>query len=186
MRRSTYNYLCHALAGSPDKWRPLLAVYYLTYACDFRCPKCCDGSGTPYYRLGSPVLSGPDVMRLLSTVRRHSDYLVITGGEPLKHPGLAYVLSHIGGLRFDGVVFTTNGYGVGPHLPAIVSSVQHLVFSIDTLDPEKADRWFGMGPGILSNILREIERAREMAAGRCEIIISSVAMPDNLDDLNAV
>jgi hypothetical protein len=30
--------------GCRGVWRPLLAVYYLTYSCDFRCPYCSDGA----------------------------------------------------------------------------------------------------------------------------------------------
>jgi MoaA/NifB/PqqE/SkfB family radical SAM enzyme len=43
--------LSHLVHPASLKWRPILGVYYLTYACEFRCPYCCDGSGTPYYRL---------------------------------------------------------------------------------------------------------------------------------------
>ncbi len=37
MWRSVRNYLAHAVPGQPRGWHPLLAVYYLTYACEFRC-----------------------------------------------------------------------------------------------------------------------------------------------------
>ena len=56
---------------------PLLGVYYLTYACSFRCPHCGDGSGTPYHRLRSPVLPATDVLRLLARLRRYTDWLVL-------------------------------------------------------------------------------------------------------------
>ena len=81
-----HNPLKLALAGwfdSSARWFPVLSVYYLTHACDFRCPYCSDGAGVPYHRLSRDTLSGPDTLSLLREIRRHCDYLVITGGEPL-------------------------------------------------------------------------------------------------------
>jgi len=43
--------LRHALVEDPRRWDPLLAVYYLTYACELWCPYCSDGAGRPYWTL---------------------------------------------------------------------------------------------------------------------------------------
>jgi hypothetical protein len=47
---SVCSYLHHLCIRESQRWYPLLGVYYLTYACDFRCLHCSDGSGEPYYR----------------------------------------------------------------------------------------------------------------------------------------
>jgi MoaA/NifB/PqqE/SkfB family radical SAM enzyme len=70
MWKTAANYLRHLTNRRPRGWHPMLAVYYLTYACEFRCPYCSDGSGTPYHALRSPVLRGPDLDRLLGRIRR--------------------------------------------------------------------------------------------------------------------
>lgn len=183
MWRSVHNYLRHAVSRRPEGWYPLLAVYYLTYACDFRCPYCSDGAGQPYWKLRSPVLRQQRLLELLRHVRRHSDYLVLTGGEPLRHPDFAYLLDRLPELRFDGVVLTTIGHGLAPHLELVNRAVRYLVFSLETLDHGKADGYFGKGPGALAEILQTIERARQLPGRRYEMIISAVATPDNLDDL---
>lgn len=186
MWRTTRNYLSHAAGMRQTRWHPLLAVYYLSYRCDFLCPKCCDGSGTPYPQLRAAELPGPEVVQLLRVVRRYSDYLVITGGEPLKHTDAAQVLEKLPAIGYDGVIFTTNGYDVLPYLDALAASVQYLVFSLDTLDEGKADRWFGAGPGKLKRILDNIDAAARHPRRRYRITISSVALPDNISDLYEV
>ena len=87
-------------------------------------------------------------------------------------------------LRFDGVVLTTNGHEIGPHLPAVVRAVTNLIFSLDTLDAARADACSGM-PGAHRQILENLERAVELARGQrsCRVGISAVATPDNLDGL---
>jgi MoaA/NifB/PqqE/SkfB family radical SAM enzyme len=186
MWRSVRNLAQHVLARSPERWRPLLAVYYLTYACDFRCPYCSDGAQNPYYALRSRLLRGDELLELLAILRRATDFLILTGGEPTKHPDFAWLMERLPALGFDGVVLTTNGYELGPHLEQTVRAVRHLVFSLDTLDAARADACYGVA-GALERILATLERALPLArrAG-CEVVISAVATPDNLDDLHGV
>ena len=186
MWRSFSNFLSHLANRNPKGWYPLLCVYYLTYACDFRCFYCSDGNGTPYFELADETLPGSRVLDLLHVARRSTDYLVITGGEPLLHPEFDYVLEHLPSIGFDGVILTTNGWDLIPHLPSVNASVQHLVFSLDTLDPDKAQRWYGRGPGVLDRILRSIEAAARLPGRKYEILISSVATPTNIEDLAEV
>lgn len=178
-------YLAHLLRPDSLKWRPILSVYYLTYACSFRCPYCCDGSGTPYHRLRSPVLSADRVLALFEIIRRHCEYLVITGGEPLQHPDYAEIFNRLPALRFRSVILTTNGYHLGQALPAVARSVTELVVSLQTMDSAKADLEYGH-PGAHQRILENIELAASRPGRNYDIIISSVATPENLPDLRAV
>lgn len=184
MWRSVRNALGQAVHGaSPQRWRPLLAVYYLCHACDFRCPYCSDGQGQPYHRLPDQRLPGAQVLELLRRVRQHCDYVVLTGGEPTQHEELGAVLAGLPALGFDGVVLTTNGYALEPLLPLVHQAVPFLVFSLDTLDAQRADRCFGRGPGTLARILKTIDVADQTRPAGHGIIISAVATPDNLGDL---
>lgn len=183
MLRSISNYLHHMWIDDPDRWRPILAVYYLTYECGFRCPYCSDGEGTPYYRLGSKSLPAKRVSKLLRNVRRHCEHLVLTGGEPLEHPELRTILKRVGAMGFRTVAFTTNGFKLEPELDAVADTVTDLVFSLDTLDHDKADNLYGVGPGTLSRILDVIEIAASRPHRRYEILISCVITPDTLEDL---
>jgi MoaA/NifB/PqqE/SkfB family radical SAM enzyme len=186
MLKAAANYLRQLASRRPKGWHPLLAVYYLTYACEFRCPYCSDGSGKPYHALRCPVLPKEDLDRLLARIRRSCDHLVVTGGEPTKHPDFADFLRLLPRHRFDGVVLTTIGHDLVPYLDDISRAVQYLVFSLDTMDPAKADAWLGRGPGCFAQILANIETARRYPGRRYQIVISSVATPDNLPDLREV
>lgn len=180
------SFLRHLWGDAPDRWDPLLGVYYLTYACDFGCPHCSDGAGNPYPSLRSPVLPAERVLDLLRILRRHCDYLAITGGEPLQHPGIAPVLAGLPSLGFRGVILTTNGYALGPVLPAVAKAVHHLSVSLQTLDAVRADAWYGRGPGTHARILENLDRAGRLPDRRFTVVVSSVVTPENIDDLYGV
>ncbi len=181
MLRSVHNYLRHLSSPSPRGFHPLLAVHYLTYACEFRCPYCSDGNGVPYHALRSPVLRAPQTLELLARVRRRCDFAVLTGGEPLDHPDVDEILAGLPRIGFDGVVLTTVGAALDRHLDAVAAGVRWLVVSIDTLDSEKGDRWLGR-PGTHRRILESVELAARRPGRRYDIVISTVATPDNLAD----
>jgi len=183
---SVASFLHHLCIDDATRWHPLLSVFYLTYGCRFRCPYCSDGSGKPYYALRSPTLPGGKALDLLRIIRRHSDYVVITGGEPLEHPDFAEVMAGLKALRFRGVILTTNGHALDAVLPAVAGSVHYLVFSLQTLDHEKADGWYGAGQGVHERILENIERAANWPRRRFQIILSSVVTPGHVADLYEV
>lgn len=185
--KSVRNYFLHLLLRHQgQRWDPILSVYYLTFECQFRCPYCSDGAGKPYYRLRSPVLPAERVLAILREIRRHCSYLVITGGEPVQHPEFEQVLQGLPKLKFRGVILTTNGYGLAPFLPAAAGAVTDLVFSLQTMDPERGDRWYGYGKGTHRKILDTIEQAAAVPGRRYRIIISSVVTPENIHDLYGV
>lgn len=178
--------LSHWLFDPPEKWRPVMGVYYLTYACSFRCPHCSDGSGIPYPQLRSPILPAARVLELFQILRQHCDYLVITGGEPLQHPAFAQVVAEAARFKFRGLILTTNGFAVEPVLPEIAKSVTQLVFSLQTMESAKADQWYGGQKGVHQQVLANLDRATKFSGRKYEIIISTVVTPHNLDDLPAI
>ena len=186
MLKSVYNYLHHMFGDNPERWRPLLSVYYLTYSCNFRCPYCSDGNKDPYYELPSPRVTGERALEILAAVRRSCEFVVITGGEPLLHGDFERVMTGLGALKFQGVTLTTNGHCIEPQLPLIARAVDDLVFSLDTLDHARADGWYGVGDGALESILGNIELARTFKKRKYGISISSVVTPDNIQDLYEV
>ena len=208
-----FTYAVHRFLNPRRHWHPFISVFYLTYECDFRCPFCSDGSGTPYHRLSREILPAAQVIRLLKIIRRTCEYLVITGGEPLNHPEFSRIMAEVGTMGFREVILTTNGYNLGKHLPAIAGSVTSLVFSLNSLDPERAETWFGIpashadrgdagnaenaggsSPGkaarlpgsTLKKILANIDLADRYPGKSWRIHVSSVVAPGNIDDLYRV
>jgi MoaA/NifB/PqqE/SkfB family radical SAM enzyme len=179
-------YLYNRYINSPSRWHPFLAIFYLTYRCDFRCPYCSNGAGEPFYRLSKKVLPAGEVLRVLGRIRKNCEYLVITGGEPLKHPEFGRVMEGVREHGFRDVALNTNGYDVDSFLPQLARSVDTLIFSLDTLDVEKANKWFGIGGNALDRIMANIRRAADYAGRKYRIVISSVATARNIPDLYEV
>lgn len=176
----------HRWHHSGVHWDPFVAIYYLTYACDFRCPYCADGSGSPYHRQTESAVSAALAIEILQRIRRQVDHLVLTGGEPLLHPEAAEILCRLPALRFASVSLTTNGERLETFLPQIQTTISTLGISLDTLEERKADAWFGKGAGMLRKILANINLAAAYPGRRYEILISAVATPNNIEDLYAV
>jgi MoaA/NifB/PqqE/SkfB family radical SAM enzyme len=178
--------LYHEFIDGPDRWYPVLSVFYLTNRCRFRCPYCSDGAGKPYHELDDRILPAPAAVSLLGAIRRHCEHVVITGGEPLEHPEVDAVLEGTRGVGFKSVVFTTNGHELDQHLDTIAGTVTNLVVSLDTLDGREGDAQYGAGAGVHARVLSNIERAAELPGRRFEMTISSVVTPGGIPDLHAV
>jgi MoaA/NifB/PqqE/SkfB family radical SAM enzyme len=119
-------------------------------------------------------------------MRRHCEHLVITGGEPLEHPDFAAVMRGLKTLKFRSVILTTNGNALDKCLPEVARCVTHLVISLQTLDPVRADAWYGAGDGVHGRILKNLQLAAGLPGRGYEIIISSVVTPANIPDLREV
>jgi len=184
--KSIYKYTRHKFLNNDEKWYPIVAVYYLTYRCEFRCKYCSDGEKTPYYELAEDESSGEHAFSVLKKIRNYSDYLVLTGGEPLSYPHLEYVMQRVPELKFKDVAFTTNGFRLDRYLDSIADSISNLIVSIDTMDSEKANSLSGMPNGTFTRVLKNLELARKKAQNRYEIYISSVATSENIKDLYEV
>ena len=182
-------FLHHKWLDHGNGWHPFFGTYYLTYACDFRCPYCANGANIPYHRLPDRAVSGQTALQILQRMRQHAAHLILTGGEPLMHPDARQVLEGIAALKFSTVVLTTNGERLPEFLPAIGRSVTELVVSLDTLDARKADAWYGKGPSMLKTILAHIEQAAQFRASLQRpftLTLSAVVTPGNLEDLYQV
>jgi MoaA/NifB/PqqE/SkfB family radical SAM enzyme len=182
-------FLYHKWLDSGTRWYPFIAAYYLTYACDFRCPYCANGANIPYHRLPDSAMSGQSALCILERIRRHAARLILTGGEPLMHPDAGEVIRGIGALDFRSVVLTTNGERLSAFLPDIANNVTDLVVSLDTLDAHKADAWYGKGVGTLDRILANIELAVQFRAALKRpftLTLSAVVTPNNIEDIYRV
>ncbi len=171
-------------AGTPrGRWFPFLSVFYLTYACDFRCFYCSDGSGRPYHNLETPDSPAETVRLILRAIRRFSNHIVITGGEPTKYRDLPSVLEEMRSLSFKTSVFTTNGYEIERHIDALASSVTDIVISIDSVDRDSANKIYSCAGDRFSKVMENIIRAKERIKRPSRITISSVACADTVGGL---
>jgi MoaA/NifB/PqqE/SkfB family radical SAM enzyme len=167
--------------------RPLLAYLYLTYRCDLSCSYCDDGTGRSYpERRDAHELDTDAARRLLERLRRETDALILTGGEPLLRDDLGEILDAARALRFDPIILYTNGHSLHRR-PEVLGKVDLLMVSLDTLDQDKADRIYRRGPGVARQICDNLERAvTEQRRLGFRLYLNICITPETVDDVAAV
>ncbi|MBI6546273.1 MAG: radical SAM protein [Cyanobacteria bacterium NC_groundwater_1444_Ag_S-0.65um_54_12] len=151
------------------------------------CVYCNDGSGKKYPECSNEgELDTESWLRVLAILRRETDVLIITGGEPTMRQDLRQILEGCQALGYHKVCLLTNGLTLDRH-PAIFELCDILMISLDTLDGEKADWMMGRGKGILRHILDNIELAcRERSRHKFKLYFNVVITPENIDDVHQV
>jgi MoaA/NifB/PqqE/SkfB family radical SAM enzyme len=118
-------------------------------------------------------------------MRQHTEFLVLTGGEPTQHPEFRRVLTGLKDIRFRGVILTTNGLTTDHYLDEVAGSIHYLVFSLQAMHSGRGDAGYGR-KGTHERVLANIDRAARHPKRKYEIIISSVLTPDNIPDMYEV
>ena len=175
-------YLYNKFVPNPKRWYPIISVYYLNYSCDFKCSYCSDGSGVPYYKLTDIKVELNDAIEIIKHIRKYTDYFVLTGGEPLQYPEISELLLKIGELKFKNFILTTNGFYYDKYYEEISKSVNSLVFSLDSMNKEKAENLWGMPEATFDKIISNINMAHKIKSANTNIILSTVLTPSNIDD----
>lgn len=139
---------------APDRMRPLLFAWHVTWRCNFRCTYCnlvrkgwTDGS--------QGELPTEDALRLLALVRRETPNLYLTGGEPLVRDDLPQILSEARRLGFRTISMVSNMSLLHRH-PEVLDSLTHLVVSLDMLDEEAYGAVIGAGPRAVRQVRENI------------------------------
>ncbi len=184
------NFLRHSIEarfGMRSLKHPLLVYLYVTYRCNLACAYCDDGAGSSYpRRKRGREMTTDEVLRLLRTLRRETDGLVITGGEPTVRRDLDRVLAGAKALDYSLVTLLTNGRNLHENL-GLLRNTDILMISLDTMDREKADRVYSSGPGIADRIMSNIELAISLQRRFGYRLFFSVCVtPETIGDVNEV
>ena len=108
---------------------PYAAVLYVTHKCNLACTYCTQKEPDVF----SDELSTADTIRLLGIMRRETDSILFTGGEPLLRNDmeeLAHAARH--DIRFRSVLLVTNGTLLHRR-QKLFDSLTGLVVSLDAL-----------------------------------------------------
>src|ERR1700684_1687415 len=129
---------------------PYAAIFYATHKCNLDCSYCTQKEPDVF----SDELNTADTLRLLRIIRRETDSIVFTGGEPTLRPDLEQLLAAARGkIGFRSVMLITNGtlldrrQGVFEHLTGLVISLDAL-----TMDPSNPLSKPAALPKVLANI----------------------------------
>lgn len=167
--------------------RPLTVSYCVTLHCNVNCCYCEDFGARRNSSLKTDDLCLADAQRLLTIIRRATDSLILTGGEPLLYPDLESLVAYARRkLRFRSLTLLTNGLLLPEHQD-LLHHVDRLVVSLDSLDPELGDQTLRAAPGSAQSIIDSIATTagRQVEAG-FRLVIHCVVTPETLTQARAV
>jgi MoaA/NifB/PqqE/SkfB family radical SAM enzyme len=165
--------------------KPMVAGFFVTMKCNFRCTYCDDGSGTMYPDKREHRLDTAGTIEVLEILRRASPGLSITGGEPTVRGDLEEIFQNIGRLGFCPVIFNTNAYLLDRCLPTL-HHIDYLVISLDSPDEARSDGLINLSKnGQTMRVKQNIQLAKEYRREnrlKFDFVINSVVFPETIDD----
>lgn len=156
---------------------PYAVTFYVTHKCNLDCSYCTQKEPDVF----SKELSTGETSRILRKIRKETDSIVFTGGEPTLRADIeeltAMARFHC---RFRSVLLITNGTLLD-RKPGILSSVTGLVVSLDALaaDPSNALS----KPAALPKVLQNLAMAKEILGSAARITISTVIEEWNIAEV---
>ncbi len=157
------NFLYHAglrAFGRRSPSRPLGAYAYLTYRCNLDCSYCNDGvSGSYPKKRIDRELTTEEWLELFRLLRRQTDAIVLTGGEPTVRPDIGVLMRELKVMGFRIVSLLTNGLNLDQHLE-ILDDADFVLVSLDTLDAQRAVSMYGR-EGVLEKIIANLRLAAD-------------------------
>src|SRR5688572_19581051 len=146
LTRAYFKNILAANLSSKHTLDTMVATYYVTQLCNFRCNYCEDFSAdkNDFYRDSETTTD--KAKRILEIVRKDCDVLYMTGGEPLLRNDIEEIVGHARSLEFSYIGMNTNGLLL-PTREKVLDGLNNIVISLDSLDEQKLDRVWGVGEG---------------------------------------
>ncbi|MGB2622356.1 MAG: radical SAM protein [Candidatus Acidiferrum sp.] len=156
---------------------PYAVTFYATHKCNLACSYCTQKEPDVF----SDELSTGETIRLLRRIRKETDSIVITGGEPTLRADIEELVAvarfHC---KFRSVLLITNGTLLD-RKQGILQSATGLVVSLDALaaDPSNALS----KPAALPKVLQNLAMAKEILGSAQRITISTVIEEWNIAEV---
>ncbi len=155
---------------------PYAVTFYVTHKCNLACSYCTQKEPDVF----SEELGTADTMRLLRKIRKESDSIVITGGEPTLRSDIEEIV-HAARFecRFRSVLLITNGTLLD-RKAGILSAVTGLVVSLDALAADPTNPL--SKPAALPKVMENLAFAKERLGAK-QITISTVIEEWNIGEV---
>jgi MoaA/NifB/PqqE/SkfB family radical SAM enzyme len=156
---------------------PYAVTFYVTHKCNLACSYCTQKEPDVF----SDELSTGETIRLLRKIRKETDSIVITGGEPTLRADIEELVDAARfRCKFRSVLLITNGTLLD-RKPGILRAVTGLVVSLDALaaDPSNALS----KPAALPKVLQNLAMAKEVLGSPARITISTVIEEWNIAEV---
>jgi MoaA/NifB/PqqE/SkfB family radical SAM enzyme len=174
------------LSHSDRHLQPRVAIYYLTEQCNLNCAYCED-FGARRNSSNQLPLSFERVIKILRVIRSGVDTLMLTGGEPFTHPDIdRIVLEAKKELNFKEITLISNGLLLPQH-EAAFTSIDRLIVSLDTVDPQLLWQTVGIPPASAQTIINNIKKIAALQASLGHrMVVNAVLTPETLSGAEAL
>jgi MoaA/NifB/PqqE/SkfB family radical SAM enzyme len=156
---------------------PYAAVFYATHKCNLDCSYCTQKEPDVF----SDELSTAETIRLLGIIRKESDSILFTGGEPTLRADIEELLDAARNKwKFRAVMMITNGTMLDRRMK-VFPSLTSLVISLDALTADPTSPL--SKPAALPKVLENIALAKSQMPHPRTITISTVIEEWNIEEV---
>jgi MoaA/NifB/PqqE/SkfB family radical SAM enzyme len=156
---------------------PYAVTFYVTHKCNLDCSYCTQKEPDVF----SDELDTDRTIELLHRIRKESDSIVITGGEPTLRPDIERIAAAARfECKFRSVLLITNGTLLD-RKAGIFDSVTGLVVSLDALAADPTNPL--SKPAALPKVMENLTLARERLGSPRKITISTVVEEWNIGEV---
>jgi MoaA/NifB/PqqE/SkfB family radical SAM enzyme len=159
---------------------PYAAVFYTTHKCNLECGYCTQKEPDVF----SDEVPTRETLKILRIIRRETDSILFTGGEPLLRADiLELVAAARRDLKFRSVLLVTNGTLLHKRLD-LLDNLHGLIVSLDALtaDPDEP----ASKSGNVTRVLENLQMAKARVARPTDITISSVIEEWNIGEIERI
>jgi MoaA/NifB/PqqE/SkfB family radical SAM enzyme len=159
---------------------PFAAIFYTTHKCNLECSYCTQKEPDVF----SQELSTAKTLELLRVIRRETDSVLFTGGEPLLRPDIQDLAdSARRKIKFRSVMLVTNGTLLHKR-QKLFDSVHGLIVSLDSLTPAPSEPM--SKSGVVGRVLENLQLAKSRMPRPSDITISTVIEEWNLAEVERI
>ena len=159
---------------------PYAAVLYVTHKCNLDCTYCTQKEPDVF----SQELGTEDTIRLLKIIRRETDSILFTGGEPTLRDDIEELTRAArDDLNFRSVLLVTNGTLLHKR-QKLFDSLHSLIISLDSLTVDSTQPM--SKPSVLARVLDNLELAKSRMPRPTDITISTVIEEWNTAEIERI
>jgi MoaA/NifB/PqqE/SkfB family radical SAM enzyme len=159
---------------------PYAAVFYTTHKCNLDCFYCTQKEPDVF----SDELPTGETIKLLRIIRRETDSILFTGGEPLLRADVEQLVGAARrSLNFRSVLLVTNGTLLHKR-QGLFESLHGLIVSLDSLTPLAGQP--ESKPGNVTRVLENLQLARQGMPKPGDITISTVIEEWNIGEIERI
>jgi MoaA/NifB/PqqE/SkfB family radical SAM enzyme len=156
---------------------PYAVTFYVTHKCNLACSYCTQKEPDVF----SEELDTTGTLQVLKKIRRETDSIVITGGEPTLRPDIEeIVMAARFGCKFRSLLLITNGTLLD-RKRQILDGVTGLIVSLDALQADPKNSL--SKPAALPKVMENLELAKERLGNPRKITISTVIEEWNIAEV---